>query len=380
MSAATLAAAPGVAHARAWRGLPALLAAIVGVLALSTLVPEQGYTLNIVMQAATYAVAVAGLVVVLGYCGQISLAQAAFFGLGAYGVALGTADYGLPFFVALILGVASGGCVRRGARPGQPAARRALPRHGHHQLPADPDAGADQLVRADARAGRGEEHRAAQRAGPAARKRRPLSGAVPRRAHGRHLVHLAAEDDPARPRHAGGARQRDRGQHLRHRHLRHQGAGVRHQRRAGRSGRRAVRRRVLLHQPGPVRLRRKHRAADHGAAGRGAVAVRGAARHRAAGDPAGMAALPAPGLPCGVRRRRHPHHGVPSGRLWGLTHRLRRPAPVGAGAVAPLPLLGQRGADTAEVAMAIEALPSISAASRRWTAWTWRCAAARCTR
>jgi branched-chain amino acid transport system permease protein len=106
MSTATLAAAPSVIQARTWRGLPALAAAIVGVLALSTLVPEQGYTLNIVMQAATYAVAVAGLVVVLGYCGQISLAQAAFFGLGAYGVALGTVDYGLPFFAALAAGVA----------------------------------------------------------------------------------------------------------------------------------------------------------------------------------------------------------------------------------------------------------------------------------
>jgi len=107
MSTATLiAAVPGVVQARPWRGLPALAAAIVGVLALSTLVPEQGYTLNIVMQAATYAVAVAGLVVVLGYCGQISLAQAAFFGLGAYGVALGTVDYGLPFFAALAAGLA----------------------------------------------------------------------------------------------------------------------------------------------------------------------------------------------------------------------------------------------------------------------------------
>ncbi len=106
MSAGTLAATPSVIQARTWRGLPALAAAIVGVLALSTLVPEQGYTLNIVMQAATYAVAVAGLVVVLGYCGQISLAQAAFFGLGAYGVALGTVDYGLPFFAALAAGVA----------------------------------------------------------------------------------------------------------------------------------------------------------------------------------------------------------------------------------------------------------------------------------
>ena len=83
---------------------------IVGVLALSTLVPEQGYTLNILMQAATYAIAVVGLVVVLGYCGQISIAQAAFFGLGAYGVALGTVDYGLPFFAALAAGVALAHC------------------------------------------------------------------------------------------------------------------------------------------------------------------------------------------------------------------------------------------------------------------------------
>ena len=105
MSSTTLAAAPGVSQTRTWRGVPALLAAVIGVLALSTLVPEQGYTLNIVMQAATYAIAVAGLVVVLGYCGQISLAQAAFFGLGAYGTALGATDYGLPFFVALVAGL-----------------------------------------------------------------------------------------------------------------------------------------------------------------------------------------------------------------------------------------------------------------------------------
>jgi branched-chain amino acid transport system permease protein len=69
------------------------------------LAPGQGYALNILMQAATYAVAVLGLVVVLGYCGQISLAQAAFFGLGAYGVALGTTAAGLPFFAALLLGM-----------------------------------------------------------------------------------------------------------------------------------------------------------------------------------------------------------------------------------------------------------------------------------
>ena len=34
------------------------------------------------MQATTYAIAVLGMVVVLGYAGQINLAQAAFFGIG----------------------------------------------------------------------------------------------------------------------------------------------------------------------------------------------------------------------------------------------------------------------------------------------------------
>ena len=54
-----------------------------------------GYILNILMQAATFAIAVFGLSVVLGLCGQINLAQAAFFGFGAYAVGLGTV--GLPY-------------------------------------------------------------------------------------------------------------------------------------------------------------------------------------------------------------------------------------------------------------------------------------------
>jgi branched-chain amino acid transport system permease protein len=57
------------------------------------------------MQAATYAIAVLGLTIVLGYTGQINLAQAAFFGIGAYSVALGTTAFGLPFWVALGIGI-----------------------------------------------------------------------------------------------------------------------------------------------------------------------------------------------------------------------------------------------------------------------------------
>ena len=89
---------------RLFRGLPWLLLAVVAVFAMTGLLPQSGYYLNIVMQAVTYAIGVTGLVVVLGYCGQISLAQAAFFGLGAYGVGIGTTDFGLPFVVALGLG------------------------------------------------------------------------------------------------------------------------------------------------------------------------------------------------------------------------------------------------------------------------------------
>lgn len=85
------------------RHLPYFIGAAVVVAAAATM-KFDGYILNILMQATTFAVAVFGLTVVLGFCGQINLAQAAFFGLGAYAVGLGTADYQLNFWVALTLG------------------------------------------------------------------------------------------------------------------------------------------------------------------------------------------------------------------------------------------------------------------------------------
>jgi branched-chain amino acid transport system permease protein len=59
------------------------------------------------MQASTYAIAVLGLTVVLGYTGQINLAQAAFFGIGAYGIALGTTALHLSFWLSLAMGAAA---------------------------------------------------------------------------------------------------------------------------------------------------------------------------------------------------------------------------------------------------------------------------------
>ena len=70
------------------RSLYALAAAAVVVLAAS--VKIDGYVHNILMQATTYAIAVFGLSVVLGLCGQINLAQAAFFAPRRLCVGIGT--------------------------------------------------------------------------------------------------------------------------------------------------------------------------------------------------------------------------------------------------------------------------------------------------
>ncbi len=92
------------------RSTPALLRHLpffalgAGAVALAAFVPFDGYILNILMQASTFAIAVFGLSVVLGLCGQINLAQAAFFGFGAYAVGIGTADYHLSYWLCLAAG------------------------------------------------------------------------------------------------------------------------------------------------------------------------------------------------------------------------------------------------------------------------------------
>ena len=80
-------------------------AAAIAAVAAALAIPLSAYALNLLMQATTYAIAVLGLTIVLGYTGLINLAQAAFFGLGAYSVALGTTAFALPFWVALAIGV-----------------------------------------------------------------------------------------------------------------------------------------------------------------------------------------------------------------------------------------------------------------------------------
>jgi branched-chain amino acid transport system permease protein len=64
------------------------------------------YYLTLLILAASYAVAALGLTVLLGYSGQISLAQAAFFGIGAYAFSILAVRYGVPFWPAAVAAVA----------------------------------------------------------------------------------------------------------------------------------------------------------------------------------------------------------------------------------------------------------------------------------
>jgi branched-chain amino acid transport system permease protein len=106
MSAPALSAKklPGVAG-RSQLALGLYAAAGLAAVAAAVVTPLSPYVLNLLMQAVTYAIAVLGLTIVLGYAGQINLAQAAFFGLGAYSVALGTTAFATPFWIALATGV-----------------------------------------------------------------------------------------------------------------------------------------------------------------------------------------------------------------------------------------------------------------------------------
>ncbi len=85
------------------RHLPYFVGAAV-VVALAATLRFDGYILNILMQATTFALAVFGLSVVLGLCGQINLAQAAFFGFGAYAVGIGTTDFHISYWLCLAAG------------------------------------------------------------------------------------------------------------------------------------------------------------------------------------------------------------------------------------------------------------------------------------
>lgn len=85
-----------------FRSIGAVAAIVVVVFAI--IVPNYltAYSLFILTEVVIYAIACLGLTVVIGWSGQVALAQAGFFGLGAYGAAYLVA-HGIGWFVAVII-------------------------------------------------------------------------------------------------------------------------------------------------------------------------------------------------------------------------------------------------------------------------------------
>lgn len=63
------------------------------------------YLIHLAILSSIYAILGLGLNLVIGYTGLLSIAHAAFYGIGAYVVAILGTSYGMNFFVALILGM-----------------------------------------------------------------------------------------------------------------------------------------------------------------------------------------------------------------------------------------------------------------------------------
>jgi branched-chain amino acid transport system permease protein len=81
-------------------------ALLIGVTGLTV---RSSYVLSMLVFIALYAMAGLGLSLVMGFAGQVSLGQAAFFAIGAYASGVLTASYGWSGWAALPVAVAAGG-------------------------------------------------------------------------------------------------------------------------------------------------------------------------------------------------------------------------------------------------------------------------------
>ena len=81
------------------------------ILLLVALIPvafgAENYIMRLVTAGLCMAIAVYGLNIILGFTGQLSIAQGGFFGIGAYIVGLLTTDYDWPFWAAFVTAMVS---------------------------------------------------------------------------------------------------------------------------------------------------------------------------------------------------------------------------------------------------------------------------------
>ena len=63
------------------------------------------YVLSILIFIGIYAILAIGLNLIVGYSGMLSIAHAAFYGIGAYATAILTTSYNVNFFISLAVGI-----------------------------------------------------------------------------------------------------------------------------------------------------------------------------------------------------------------------------------------------------------------------------------
>ena len=88
-----------------WRsyGVVVVIAAFVAAFPFLT---ESTFYLRIAALVFIFSLAVLGLNLLMGFAGQVSLGHAGFFGIGAYAVAVAPTHFGVPSWLALVVGVA----------------------------------------------------------------------------------------------------------------------------------------------------------------------------------------------------------------------------------------------------------------------------------
>lgn len=98
----------------------AVLAVLLAVLLVLPLFVND-YVQFVINTMLVYSLVAVGFNVIIGYLGQLAFISAGFFGVGAYATGLSMAHWGLPYPVAILVGMAAGGAI--GALVGLPALR-----------------------------------------------------------------------------------------------------------------------------------------------------------------------------------------------------------------------------------------------------------------
>jgi branched-chain amino acid transport system permease protein len=119
--AVPLGAAGTTAPARRRAGLPVAAAFLLAAFLLAAPKLHGGYHLHVLALILIYVPCALGQNLITGNSGQLSMGHAAFFGLGAYAVAIATVQHGWPALPALLLAAAAAGLV--GLLIGLPAIR-----------------------------------------------------------------------------------------------------------------------------------------------------------------------------------------------------------------------------------------------------------------